>query len=358
VQPGLNIEPIESWLGNIVAPLVIAGPCSAESEEQITRTAQFLSGFPQVKIFRSGIWKPRTRPGEFEGLGSTALKWLQKVKPATGLMTCVEVAAPEHILDCLDHGIDILWIGSRTVVNPFSVKEISRALEGTGVPVMVKNPMHPDIELWSGALERLNMAGINKLVAIHRGFSSWHSKPFRNTPGWEVPIELKRRHPGLPVIVDPSHISGDAAKVPNISQMTLDMGFAGLMVEVHPDPQKALSDSNQQLDFESFGRMLKTLVVRKPSENSDWEEEITLLRHQIDQLDSSLIHILAQRFGIVSHIGEIKRRENVPSLQMERWQRILKERLAEAERQGLSPRFIKKILEQIHKEAIRLQGEK
>jgi len=337
-------------------PLFIAGPCSAESENQLLATAKEISKIPEVEYFRSGIWKARSRPDWFPGAGDIALRWLKNVKSETGLKTCVEVALPEHIELCLKNDIDMIWLGARTVANPWAVDELSVALKGTDIPVMVKNPMHPDPDLWTGALERLNRAGVTKLLAVHRGFSAHRSEPFRNMPLWEYPIELKRRHPDLPVIVDPSHICGKRELIPVIAQLALDFAFDGLMVEVHPDPDKALSDRDQQLTPEAFAKLISSLSIRK-ARDGEYIKELELKRQQIDRLDKALIDVLSERMRAVREIGEIKRHENLSILQMERWKKILEERTAAAEEAGLDPHFFKKLLELVHKEALRQQGE-
>jgi chorismate mutase len=338
-------------------PFIIAGPCSAENETQVLESAKAIRDIGTAEYFRCGIWKARSRPEGFPGAGSVAFSWLKRVKDETGLKNCVETALPEHIELCLENGIDMIWIGARTVVNPYSVNELSEALKGVNIPVMVKNPMHPDIDLWTGALERLNKAGIDKLLAVHRGFATHHSDPFRNTPLWEIPIELKRRHPGLPVLVDPSHICGKRELVPVIAQLAVDMAFDGLMIEVHPDPENALSDRDQQLNPGQFADLMKKLTVRTVKDGAAIKE-IELLRQQIDQLDKALIDTLSERMRIAKKIGEIKQKENLAILQMERWKKILEERISTAEKAGLDPSFFKRLLELIHKESIRVQGDK
>lgn len=347
---------IDNITGGPESPLLIAGPCSAESESQLLAVAKEVIKVPGVQYFRCGVWKARSRPDGFPGAGDVALRWLKTVKDETGLKTCVEVALPEHIESCLENDVDMIWLGARTVVNPWSVNELSVALKGTDMPVMVKNPMHPDLDLWLGALERLNRAGILKLLAVHRGYSTHRPEPFRNTPLWEYPIELKRRHPEIPVIVDPSHICGKRELVPVIAQLALDLAFDGLMIEVHPDPDRALSDRDQQLTPEAFAKLISSLSIRKVRDG-EYIRELELLRQQIDQLDKALIDILSERMRTVGKIGEIKRHENLSILQMERWKKILEERTAAAEKAGLDPHFFKKLLELVHKEAIRLQGE-
>lgn len=337
-------------------PFVIAGPCSAESEDQVLSVAKEIASTGTVSYFRCGVWKARTRPEGFPGAGDIALTWISGAKHETGLKTCVEVALPKHIELCLKNDVDMIWLGARTVVNPYSVNELSDALKGVNIPVMVKNPMHPDIDLWIGAFERLSKAGIERLLAVHRGFATHRTEPFRNTPLWEIPIEVKRRHPELPVIVDPSHICGKRELVPVIAQLALDMAFDGLMIEVHPNPDNALSDKEQQLDPEQFSRLMEHLHVRS-AKDGEAVKEIEMLRQQIDQLDKALIDILSERMRVAKKIGEVKQKENLAILQMERWKKVLEERISAADKAGLDPSFFKKLLELIHKEAIKIQGD-
>ena len=258
----IEITPLLNWINTHGKPLVIAGPCSAESEEQLLQTAREIAKIPQVQVFRSGLWKPRTRPGEFEGAGNKGLKWLRKVKKETGLKLAIEVAKPEHVEKALEHQIDIIWLGARTVVNPFSVQEIAEALKGNNIPVMVKNPINPDLKLWIGAIERVYDAGINKIAAVHRGFHYFEKSPFRNAPMWEIPIELKRIAPSLPIITDPSHICGNRELIPTISQKALDFEMDGLMIESHMNPDSALTDASQQLTPVALKTLLDNLVIR------------------------------------------------------------------------------------------------
>jgi chorismate mutase len=262
MSTNLNILPLKNWLYSGAETLLIAGPCSAENEEQVLATAKALALNPKVKIFRAGIWKPRTRPDGFEGIGNQGLQWLKKVKETTGLLTTVEVATTNHIEECLKHGVDILWIGARTVGNPFSMQELAEVLKGVDIPVLIKNPLNPDLKLWLGAIERLNNVGINKIAAIHRGFYTYNSKPYRNSPMWEIPIELKRIVPDLPIICDPSHIAGDKKLIASVSQRALDLEMDGLMIEVHPDPKNALTDAKQQLTPDEFTVLIDGLIFR------------------------------------------------------------------------------------------------
>ncbi len=351
----LQIQPIENWLSTKCSPLVIAGPCSAESREQIIDTAIELSKIPGVKAFRAGIWKPRTRPSKFEGVGEIGLEWLSEVKKITGLKLAVEVANPKHVELCLQHDIDILWIGARTTVNPFSVQEISNALKGCKVAVLVKNPIHPDLTLWLGTLERLNNAGITNLAAVHRGFYSFNKTLYRNEPLWEVPIELKRLCPELPVICDPSHISGKKEHLAAISQKALDLEMSGLMIESHIHPSQALTDARQQIMPEALAAMLEKLKVRAFSGTFDFQNQLEMLRQEIDEIDRRLIDTLMQRMEVVEKMGQYKRQNNITILQLNRWNQMLTERLALAESTGLKSEFLLKLFQLVHREAIQIQ---
>lgn len=353
----LNISTIQNLWSAFAEPLIIAGPCSAESEKQITETAQLLSLNPKVKIFRAGIWKPRTRPDGFEGIGSIGLKWLKNIKESTGLLTAVEVATPSHIEECLKNEIDILWIGARTVGNPFSMQEIAESLKGFDIPVMIKNPLNPDLKLWIGAFERLNNVGINKLMAIHRGFSAYNSKPYRNAPYWEIPIELKRIVPELPIICDPSHIAGDPNLIAQISQRALDLEMNGLMIEVHPSPKEALTDAKQQLTPEVFNNLLDNLIFRSETGNNTFQHKLANLRAKIDIVDDELIQILAKRMQLVNEIGIFKKEHNITILQLKRWNEIINNRIEKAEQLGLDRNFILHLLEILHQESIQIQND-
>jgi chorismate mutase len=310
-----------------------------------------------IKIFRAGIWKPRTRPDTFEGMGSVALPWLNRVKEETGMMTATEVANVWHVRESLKHDVDILWIGARTTANPFAVQEIADAVRGIDIPVFVKNPVNPDIELWIGALERMNKAGITKLIAVHRGFSNYGESPYRNLPQWEIPIELKRRIPELPIITDPSHICGSRELLFNVSQTAMDLDFDGLFIESHIDPDSALSDKYQQVTPEQLTNLLDRLILRNPEIGvSRQNETIEELRRQIDQWDDELLRILRSRMSISEKIGEYKKRENITILQTGRWSEILDTRLRKAKDMGLSDQFIIQIFKQIHQESINFQN--
>jgi len=351
----LKISKLKDWIDTGGKPLVIAGPCSAESEQQVLHTASALKKDPRVNIFRAGVWKPRTRPGGFEGKGETALGWLQKVRAMTGLPVAVEVAEPAHVRLALKYNVDVLWIGARTVVSPFAVQKIVDALEGKDIPVLIKNPVHPDVSLWLGAIERFAKAGHSKIVAVHRGFYFFHKSPYRNAPMWEIPIELKRRLPGIPLICDPSHIAGKRELIADISQKALDLEMEGLMIESHIEPAKALSDKEQQITPEALSALLSRLVIRqktKPLSHDKLEE----LRSEIDKIDAELLHVLARRMGIVKEIGEYKKQKNITILQLKRWRNLVRDRLAMGKEQGLDEEFLKMILNIVHNESIRIQS--
>lgn len=347
IQP-LNLPGIEAK-----RPLVIAGPCSAETEEQVMTTAVGLAS-KGVKIFRAGIWKPRTKPGGFEGNGEKALPWMKRVKEETGMLTATEVAKPEHVELCLKYGIDILWIGARTSANPFAMQDIADALKGVDIPVFVKNPVNPDLELWIGAMERINQAGIKKMAAIHRGFSSYDKKIYRNLPMWQIPMELHRRIPDLPIICDPSHIGGRRELIAPLCQQAMDLGFDGLLVESHCDPDCAWSDAKQQVTPDVLDYILSLLVVRDEHVTT---EGIQVLRRQIDELDNNLLDVLAKRMRICREIGQYKKEHNMTVFQANRYNEILEKRGAQASLCGMSPEFAAQIFEHIHEESVRQQLE-
>lgn len=350
-----DITPISEWMPCAEAPCIIAGPCSAESEQQVMETAWELAKNPMVRVFRAGLWKPRTRPGAFEGVGDNGLDWLIRVKRETGLKVTTEVANPMHVEKALGAGIDMVWLGARTVVNPFSVQEIGEALKGSGIPVMVKNPLNPDLTTWMGALERLNRFGVGKLIAIHRGFSYYKHSPYRNDPMWEIPIELKRLCPELPVIVDPSHICGKTDLLSSISQRAIDLEMNGLMIEVHIRPKEALTDRNQQINPDQLSALLSELILRKPVGNAAFQNQLEELRSEIDKIDQQLIDIIAQRMSIVDQIGRYKKENKITILQLKRWNQIFKERIENGEELGLPREFIMKLLEVVHEESIQRQ---
>ncbi len=337
-------------------PLIISGPCSAESEEQVIETARQLAD-SDVKIFRAGIWKPRTRPDTFEGFGSVALPWIRRVKEETGMLTAIEVANVWHLKEALKHEVDIIWIGARTTANPFAVQELADGLRGLDIPVFIKNPINPDIELWIGAFERLNKAGIKKLAAIHRGFSYYGHSPYRNMPQWEIPIELKRRIPQLPIITDPSHICGKRDLLFSISQTAMDLDFDGLFIESHHDPDSALSDKDQQITPDELKSLLAGLIHRNSEvDNTRQLEGLNEYRRQIDHWDSELLRVLNNRMSISEEIGKYKKKENITILQTGRWSEILEDRLAKARQLGMSDQFIIQIFKQIHQESISFQN--
>ena len=352
-MPLNDLKPIADNLGN---PIIIAGPCSAESEEQVLSTATDLAA-NGIKILRAGIWKPRTKPGGFEGVGKPGLAWMAKAKEQTGMMTATEVATRQHTLDALESGIDILWIGARTSANPFAMQEIADTLAelgATDVPVLVKNPVNPDLELWIGALERLHNAGIRRLAAIHRGFSAYGKHLYRNLPQWHIPIELRRRCPNLPIICDPSHIGGKRELVSPLSQQALDMGFDGLIIESHCDPDCALSDKAQQVTPDVLNYILSQLVVR---EQQGTTEGLKTLRHQIDEVDQELVELLAKRMRISREIGQFKKEHSMPVLQMGRHDEIMQTRCNAAKEMEMDPEFMKTVLQAIHEESVRQQIE-
>ena len=354
----LNILRLEDWaVEDKNTPFIVAGPCSAETEDQVILSAQELARNKKVKALRAGIWKPRTRPNSFEGVGEIGLKWLSIAQKESGLPAAVEVANATHVELALKHQIQILWVGARTTVNPFSVQEIADALQGTNIPVMVKNPINPDVHLWMGAIERLYKSGINKIVAVHRGFSSY-DKRYRYAPHWEVPIQLKTEMPNLPLICDPSHITGIRSNVPVVAQKSLDLDMDGLMVEVHPTPDHAWSDAKQQLDFDSFNQMLSTLRFRSSSSESiEFTTRLEELRAVIDEIDADLLTKIAERFKVVNEIGSYKKKNNVTILQLERWREILDTRLAFGDAKGVNRSFLERFLHLVHDESIRLQND-
>lgn len=332
-------------------PLVIAGPCSAETEEQVMNTAHHLAE-KGINIFRAGVWKPRTKPGGFEGMGEEALPWMKRVKEETGMLTATEVATPKHVELALNAGIDILWIGARTTANPFAMQELADYLKGVDVPVLVKNPVNPDLELWIGALERINGAGITRLGAIHRGFSSIDQKIYRNSPMWHIPIELHRRYPNLPIICDPSHIGGRRELIAPLCQQAMDMGFKGLIVESHCNPDCAWSDAKQQVLPDVLDFILDRLVVR---DSTEMTESLSALRKQIDELDNNLMDLLTKRMRVSREIATYKKEHNMVVLQTGRYSEILEKRGAQGVLCGMDANFVKKIYEAIHEESVRQQ---
>lgn len=334
-------------------PILIAGPCSVESREQLHDVVRSLAAMPEVTMIRCGVWKPRTRPGGFEGLGEQALEWMSHEQ---ALPFCCEVILPDHVEAALRHGISTVWIGARTTANPFMVQEITEALRGTAVQVLVKNAPSPDVKLWIGAIERFRKAGIADVAAVHRGFDVFRNAGYRNNPIWEIPIELRRSMPDIPILCDPSHIAGRREPLLNLSQTALDLGFDGLMIEVHPQPDNALTDALQQLSPTAFRQMVDRLVVRQ-TDSRIADQELRLLREQIDHLDNQILQLLAARFEVAQQIAHIKARENLTVFQPKRWEAVLSQRLAAAHELGLSPDFVKHLYEAIHAESVRVQEE-
>lgn len=348
-----NIQPITLPGVDPRRPLVIAGPCSAETEEQVMETARALAaeGF---HIYRAGLWKPRTKPGGFEGVGTAGIAWLQRVKRETGMYTATEVATREHVAAALKGGIDLLWIGARTAANPFAMQEIADALRGVDVPVLVKNPVSPDLELWIGAIERIYNAGIRRIGAIHRGFSSIDKNLYRNHPLWAVPIELHRRIPALPIFCDPSHIGGKRELIAPLSQQAMDLGFDGLIIESHCLPDCAWSDKAQQVTPDALAYITRNLVIRDQTITT---ESLTELRSQIDKLDDELLELLTRRMRVSRDIGQYKKEHNMPVLQARRYEELLERRAGQAEQMGMDREFMRTVLQAIHEESIRQQME-
>ncbi|MDC0871094.1 bifunctional 3-deoxy-7-phosphoheptulonate synthase/chorismate mutase type II [Flavobacteriaceae bacterium] len=352
-----NTKELRTWLDDLSLdhPLVVAGPCSAETEDQVLKIAHELKD-SDVNYFRAGIWKPRTRPGNFEGVGALGLKWLQKVKAETGMKTATEVANAAHVKLALEHDIDLLWIGARSTVSPFIVQEIADALEGTDKIVLVKNPVNPDLALWLGGIERLYSANIKNLGVIHRGFSTYEKTRYRNNPEWQIAIELQNRFPDLPLICDPSHITGKRDMIFEVSQTALDLNFNGLMIETHTDPDKAWSDAAQQVTPDSLIKLMEDLKIRKATDTeADYRNALNTLRTQIDVIDHQLIDILGKRMKIADAIGELKKDKNVAVLQSKRWNEILGKMILEGEQNKLSEEFILRVFKAIHQESINHQ---
>ena len=354
VTQSMKQELTEKWNKR---PLIISGPCSAETEEQVIQTAVRLAKTGKVDILRAGIWKPRTKPGLFEGIGTIGLSWLLQAKKLTGLPITVEVATSKHVQVALEFDMDILWIGARTTVNPFSVQEVADALRGVDIPVLIKNPINPDLELWSGAIERMQKAGIKQIGMIHRGFSSYGNTEFRNAPMWHLPIEMKRRFPDMLLICDPSHICGNRTLLQSIAQKSVDLDFGGLMLESHIEPDNAWSDAKQQVTPERLKEILETLIWRQ--ENSDAKEFITALatlREQINQVDDELLALLGQRMKIADRIGTYKKDNSITILQTNRWNDILERAFRKGEKLGLSKEFITRYFDAVHLESINHQN--
>ncbi len=338
-------------------PLIISGPCSAETEEQVMITARGLANTGKVDIMRAGIWKPRTRPGSFEGIGTKGLPWLQQAKKETGIPVAVEVATAKQVEDALHFDVDVLWVGARTTVNPFSVQEIADALRGVKVPVLIKNPLNPDLELWVGGMERIAKAGIEDLGLIHRGFSSYGNTDFRNAPMWHLAIEMKRRFPNVPMINDPSHICGRRDILQSVAQQAIDLDFDGLIIESHVDPDNAWSDAKQQITPEVLKQMLESIRWRKENvQNEDFLSALEKLRQQINQLDDELLQVLSTRMKVAQKIGEYKKNNDITILQTNRWNEILDRAIAKGNNLGLSDEFVTKYMDAVHMESINQQN--
>lgn len=351
----LHPLPFSNWGLGIERPLLIAGPCSAETEEQVLSTARALAAGGRSTVFRAGVWKPRTRPGSYEGAGAPALPWLQRAKRETGMLVMTEVATAEHVAAALGYGVDMLWIGARTTPNPFSVQEIADALRGVDIPVFVKNPINPDLQLWIGALERLQQAGIRRYAAVHRGFSWFERTPYRNSPMWEFPIRLKAAFPELEVLCDPSHIAGSRERLGLVAQQALDLGLSGLMVEVHPDPTRAYSDADQQLTPAAYAALIESLLFRQALPTPPMQGRLEELRDMIDQLDEEIAQKLGTRMALAERIGEHKREHSVAIMQPERWERIMQRQLKLASHLGLGEVFVTEFMDAVHRESIRRQ---
>jgi chorismate mutase len=351
-----HIQPINSWLKHSSPIIRILGPCSAESEDQVFRAAKIAKKH-DASLFRAGLWKPRSRPDTFQGLGSYALPWLKHVQSRFGLQVCTEVANPHHVEMVLRAGIDAVWIGARTMANPFAVQEIAEAIHGTELPVMLKNPINPDLGLWRGGIERILQKSKGHILAIHRGFSMYNSVKYRNIPMWEIPIQLRQIFPDLKIICDASHIAGNHNLISQVLQTSINLDFDGYMIEVHPEPENAKSDSEQQLDEASLEKILSSLHhLNKNSQNPDFQANIEALRIDIDRLDSEILALLASRMDVVREIGRYKRDNHVTILQLERWKDILKNRFGSGNELQLTDQFIEELMTCIHKEAIRQQN--
>ena len=355
----LDIIPLYDWgMFTDPRPSVVAGPCSAESEDQLMETAKGLKELG-INVFRAGIWKPRTHPGCFEGVGVPGLEWLQKVKKETGLKIATEVASERHVYECLKYGVDLVWIGARTTANPFLVQEIADALKGTDIPVLVKNPVSPDIELWIGALERLNRAGVRKLGVIHRGFSTFDKIKYRNDPHWDIAIDLRSSFPELPFFVDPSHMGGSRDYLLEISQRSLDLGFEGLMIEAHNNPEVALSDSKQQLTPDGLKDLLHNQIVVRDADSDakEWRENIDQLRAKIDVIDENILYALGSRVKISRQIGEYKKNNNIAIVQASRWDSLLAKVVERGQEYGLSEKLLTDVFNAIHEASVEIQNE-
>lgn len=354
----LDINPIKTWLPKLDNPLLISGPCSLESEKQALDTARLLAKDKRVFVYRGGVWKPRTRPGSFEGIGSIGLKWLQMVREETGLPVGTEVANAQHTEEALKAGLDVIWIGARSTASPFVVQEIADVVKGSNVVVMVKNPVNPDVQLWMGAIERIHQAGIKNIVAIHRGFTPFSETKYRNYPNWQTVIELRQLLHNLPIICDPSHIAGKREFLYEISQKAFDMGMEGLMLESHIDPSCALSDAAQQLTPADLAKLLDRLVIRHENANNpDFENQLDVLRNRIDAIDTELLETLSARVDIVKKIGQYKKDNNVTALQINRWTKLMDDRVNIGKKLELNEKFVKTLFHLIHEDSVRMQTE-
>ena len=355
----LDIIPLYDWgMFTEPRPSVLAGPCSAESEQQVMETAKGLREMG-INVFRAGIWKPRTHPGCFEGVGAEGLKWLQRVQKEYGLKVSTEVAGEKHVTECLKHGVDMVWLGARTTANPFLVQEIADALKGSDIPVLVKNPVNADLDLWIGALERLNRAGVKKLGVIHRGFSTFDKIKYRNDPQWQVAIELRSRYPELPFFVDPSHLGGSKDYILELSQRSLDLGFEGLMIESHCNPSVALSDAKQQLTPAELSDMLYNQVIVRDTDSDApvWKENIDQLRAKIDVIDENILYALGSRMAVSRKIGEYKKESNIAIIQATRWDKVLSKVVEKGKDYGLTEKFLKDVFNAIHEASVEVQNE-
>jgi len=354
----MEFKPLNQFLST-EGPLVIAGPCSLESQEQIIDVALQLRNLPsehQVHLLRAGIWKPRTRPNQFEGLGIEALPYLLEAKKISGLKTTVEVATPEHIEAALKYEVDVLWIGARTSANPFSVQEIADALKGVDIPVMVKNPINADLQLWMGAIERLALAGLDKIIAIHRGFSMYSKSQYRNAPIWKIPVELKSKWPTLPLICDPSHITGDRSLILEVAQKAMDLNFDGLIIETHPQPEIAKSDAAQQVTPQMLHKILRDIKIKKGF-NTSFDNDLMILREQIDHIDRQILNSLKERKSIVEQIAHAKKAHNLTALQLHRFKDLMQERMELAQNFDLNVELVKEIFDNIHEDSLKIQSD-
>lgn len=347
-----QFQELAEWGFRSGHPFIISGPCGVESEEQIHATAKELSK-SHIHLLRGGIWKPRTRPDSFQGIGKEGLKWLKDAGLENNLPVTIEVAAAKHVEEALSAGIDVLWIGARTTVNPFQVQEIADVLKGVDIPVLIKNPINPELELWIGAIERIYKTGINRIAAVHRGFSTYEKTKYRNIPNWQIPIELKRRFPGLPLFCDPSHICGQTDMIQSVAQTALDLNFDGLMIETHIHPEHALSDAQQQLTPNELGLLLKSLIIRQPStDDVIFMNLLEELRDKIDHMDADILSMMSERMAVAREIGRYKKENKMTILQVERWNEIVTTRLQFGLNKELTSEFISKLYALIHDESI------